>query len=316
VTAASAPTTVIEVDGTEVRLTTPDRVLWPATGTTKRDLVAYLRAVAPVVLPHIRDRGLTLRRFPNGVAGRSWYQAQCRGRPPYVRTQDVRGASGELLRYCMVDDAAGLAWLANLSNLELHPFLAPASRPDEPALFVVDLDPGPPSSLLAAAAAALRVLDVLDALGIPAWTKVSGARGIHVLVPLGPGHDFGHTKAAARTLAERLAAEQPDAFTAVAARAHRRGRVLVDWLQNDPTRSTVAPYSPRATPLPLVSMPVTRDELRDAVADGRPDRLRFGFAAAIARIDRMGDLLAPMLAADVGVRLPPAAAFGETGRVS
>lgn len=308
-TATTAASELVRIDGTDVRLTTPDRVLWPATGTTKRELVDFLVAMAPLILPHIRDRGLTLRRFPNGVAGRSWYQAQCRGRPSYVRTQDVVGATGELLRYCLVDDAAGLAWLANLSNLEIHPFIAPASRPDSPALFVIDLDPGPPSSVLAAAAAALRVVDVLDGLGVPAWTKVSGGRGVHVLVPLSPGHDFGHTKAAARTFAERLARDHPDELTAVMARGQRRGRVLVDWLQNDPTRSTVAPYSPRATPIPLVSMPVTRAELREAVDAGRADLLRFGFRAALARVERVGDLLEPLLDPAAAVRLPAPAAF-------
>jgi bifunctional non-homologous end joining protein LigD len=297
------------VDGRTVRITTPDRVLWPHTGTTKRDLVDYLLAVAPVLLPHIRDRGLTLRRFPDGVAGKSWYQAQCRGNPAFVRTHDVAGAGGELLRYCIVDHAAGLAWLANLSNLELHPFLSPASRPEEPALFVIDLDPRPPASILAAARAALRVLDVLDGLGVPAWLKVSGGRGVHVLVPLAPGHDFGHTKAAARALAERLARAHPDEISATMARDARAGRVLVDWLQNDPTRSTAAPYSPRATPVPLVSMPVHRDELRDAVDAERPDRLRFGFSAALARVAVAGDLLAPLLEPGAGIRLPPPEAF-------
>jgi bifunctional non-homologous end joining protein LigD len=297
------------IDGRTVRITTPDRVLWPHTGTTKRDLVDYLLTVAPVLLPHIRDRGLTLRRFPDGVTGKSWYQAQCRGNPAFVRTHDVPGARGELLRYCIVEDAAGLAWLANLSNLELHPFLSTASRPDEPALFVVDLDPRPPASILAAARAALQVLDVLDGLGIPAWLKVSGGRGIHVLVPLAPGHDFGHTKAAARALADRLARAYPDEISATMARDPRAGRVLVDWLQNDPTRSTAAPYSPRATPVPLVSMPVHRDELREAVRAGRPDRLRFGFSAALARVAGSGDLLAPLLDPRGGVRLPPPEAF-------
>jgi len=293
----------------DVAITTPDRVLWPATGTTKRDLVDYLVAIAPVLLPHLHDRGLTLRRFPEGVTGKSWYQAQCRGHPPFVRTQVVRSARGETLRYCVVDDAAGLAWLANLANIELHPFLAPASRPDEPATFVVDLDPGPPASVLAAASVALTVLDRLDALGLPAVTKVSGGRGVHVVVPLAPGHTFAETKAAARVFAASLARAAPDLVTTTMARSERRERVLVDWLQNDPTRSTVAAWSPRATPIPLVSTPVTRAELSDAIREGRPDRLRFGFRAALDRAQRMGDPFGIAAGGGPGAVLPPPDAF-------
>jgi bifunctional non-homologous end joining protein LigD len=300
---------VVVVDGADVPITTPERVFWPITGTTKRDLVEYLLAAAPVLLPQLCDRGLTLRRFPDGVTGRSWYQAECRGRPPTVGTQTIEGARGETYHYCVVGDAAGLAWLANIACLELHPFLAPASRPTEPAAFVVDLDPGPPSSVLEAASVALRVIDVLGSLGLPTLAKVSGARGVHVVVPLAPGHTFDHTKAAARTLAGRLEREAPDRMTATMARRERRGRVLVDWLQNDPTRSTVAAYSPRATPVPLVSMPVTTDELRDAVRAGRPELLRFGFRSALERIDRVGDLFAAAGDLDRGARLPPADAF-------
>jgi bifunctional non-homologous end joining protein LigD len=306
---ATAERETLTVDGYEVPITTPGRVLWPVTGTTKRDLVEYLLAIAPVLLPHLRDRGLTLRRFPDGVTGKSWYQAQCRGRPPFVRTQDVEGAGGGTLQYCVVEDAAGLAWLANLSNLELHPFLAPASRPTEPAAFVVDLDPGPLSSLLDAARVALVVLERLDRLSLPAVAKTSGARGIHVFVPLAPGHTFDHTKAAARALARSLERDNPGEVAATLARHERRDRVFVDWLQNDATRSTVVAYSPRATAVPLVSTPVTRRELEDAVRSGRPAALRFGFRQVLERVDRLGDLFAPAADPGIGAALPPPEAF-------
>jgi bifunctional non-homologous end joining protein LigD len=309
-TVAHAADPLVVAERLGIAISTPERVFWPLTGTTKRDLLDYLLAVSPVLLPHLRDRGLTLRRFPEGVTGKSWYQAQCRGRPPSVRTQDVEGARGETLCYCIVEDAAGLAWLANIACLELHPFLAPASRPAEPSTFVIDLDPGPPNSVLDAAAVALRVIDALERLGLPSLAKVSGGRGVHVVVPLASGHDFDHTKAAARALANRLERETPDLVTATMARRERRGRVLVDWLQNDPTRSTVAPYSPRATPVPLVSAPVTPEELAAAVASGRPELLRFGFRASLARVERFGDLFAAAVDPAAGVRLPPPEAFG------
>jgi bifunctional non-homologous end joining protein LigD len=306
---ATAERETLTVDGHDVVITTPGRVLWPVTGTTKRHLLEYLLAIAPVLLPHLRDRGLTLRRFPDGVSGKSWYQAQCRGRPPFVRTQDVEGAAGGMLQYCVVEDAAGLAWLANLSNLELHPFLAPASRPMEPAAFVVDLDPGPLSSLLDAARVAMLVLERLDRLSLPGVVKTSGARGIHVFVPLAPGHTFDHTKAAARALARSLERDHPGDVAATLARHERRDRVFVDWLQNDPTRSTVAVYSPRATAVPLVSTPVTPTELEEAVRAGRPAALRFGFRQVLERVDRLGDLFRTAADLRAGVVLPPPEAF-------
>lgn len=299
------------VDGREVRVSSPDRVLWPLTGTTKRDLAAYLLAAAPAILPHIAGRGLTLHRFPEGVEGRGWYQAQCRGRPPWLATHDVRGVAGDVLHYCIVDDAAGLAFLAQLSCIELHPFLATAARPDEPTMLVVDLDPSPPAGLLDAAAVALRAREVLADAGLPSVAKVSGATGLHVLVGLAPGHDFGTTKAVARAIGERLAGERPEVVTArLGRRAARRGLVLVDWLQNDPTRSTVSAWSPRATPVPLVAVPVGWGEVEAAVRSGEVGALRFGFEAALARIRSGPDPLAGLLDADRGgVVLPPAAAF-------
>jgi len=311
VTAAALEIETVRAGGREVRVTSPSRVLWPATGTTKRDLVTYLVRAAPAILPQVRDRGLTMRRFPEGVDARGWLQAQCRCRPPWLRTFDVTGVEGDLLRYCVADDAAGLAWLGGQSCIELHPFLGTVERPDEPTVFVVDLDPAPPLGLLDAAAVALGVGERLERLGLPAVAKVSGLRGIHVLVPLRPGHRFDHTKAAARALAEALERSYPSIVTArLGRRATREGRVLVDWLQNDPTRSTVAAWSPRAAPVPLVSAPVAWGELERAVADGRARDLRFGFEDALARIEAGAWAGRPLPDPDVAVSLPEPAAFG------
>lgn len=304
-----APETWV-VDGREVRMSSPDRVLWPATGTTKRDLAAYYLAAAPAILPHIAGRGLTLHRFPAGVEERGWYQAQCRGSPPWLATQDVVGVRGDLLRYCVVDDPAGLAFLAHLSCIELHPFLGTAARPEEPTMLVLDLDPSPPAGLLDAASVALEARALLQAAALPSQAKVSGARGVHVLVGLRPGQTFAATKAVARAIGERLARERPELVTArLGRRAGRRGLVLVDWLQNDPTRSTIAAWSPRATPVPLVAAPAEWDEVEAAVRTGDPGMLRFGFQEALARIRSRPDAVARLLDPAQGVVLPPAAAF-------
>jgi bifunctional non-homologous end joining protein LigD len=248
-----------------------------------------------VILPHLRGRGITLRRFPEGVDGPGWYQANCRGRPPWVETHEVVGKAGESLRYCLVEEPATLAWLANLGTIELHPFLAMADRPFEPTVLVLDLDPGPPASLLASARVALLLRDILEGHGLRALVKTSGSLGMHVYAPLTAGHTFDATKAVARALADLLASREPDLVINAVSRSRRAGRVFIDWVQNDASRSTVAPYSLRATPWPLVSTPLAWDEVADAVADGRVDRLLFGPRQVLDRIERLGDLFGPVL---------------------
>jgi bifunctional non-homologous end joining protein LigD len=295
--AATEPASATElvVGGHRIGLTNIDRVLWPETGFTKREMLDYYLAAADVILPHLRGRAVTLRRFPEGVDGPGWYQANCRGRPPWVETHEVRGKGGETLSYCLVDEAATLAWLANLGTVELHPFLAVAARPDEPTALVLDLDPGPPASLVASARVALLLRDILAASGLDSVVKTSGSLGLHVFAPLRPGHSFEATKAVARALCERLAASHPDLVVSSVSRAKRAGRVFIDWVQNDASRSTVAAYSLRATPWPLVSMPVTWEEVERAATTGRGEALLFSPAAALERISRFGDLFEPVL---------------------
>jgi bifunctional non-homologous end joining protein LigD len=293
-----AATTEVVVGERRLRLSNVERVLWPRTGFTKGAMLDYYLAVAETILPHLRGRGVTLRRFPEGVDGPGWYQANCRGRPPWVTTHDVRGTGGDVLRYCLVDEAATLAWLANLGTIELHPFLALASRPQEPTALVLDLDPGPPASLLASARVAVMVRDALAAHGVDTFVKTSGSLGLHVFAPLSPGHTFDETKAVARALAERLAVREPGLVVGTVSRSLRAGRVFIDWVQNDESRSTVAAYSLRATPWPLVSTPLLWDEVEAAIAADRADRLLFGPREAVDRIERLGDPFAATLRRD------------------
>jgi bifunctional non-homologous end joining protein LigD len=270
------------VDGRRVTITHPDKVLWPLAGTTKRDLAEYLLAVAPVLLPHLAGRATMLWRFPEGVEGKGWFQAQCRSRPPWVRTADLVGKRGDLLRYCLVEEPATLAWLANLGTIELHPHLWTIDQPDVPAAVVFDLDPGPPAGLGAAARVALRVAEQLRADGMTPVVKTSGSLGIHVAAPVDHSATFADTKRYARDLAERLAAETPAAVIARSERASRAGRVYIDWVQNDRNRQLVAPWSPRSTPLPRVSLPLAWEEV-DAIASGRARTIDVGFEPALAR---------------------------------
>jgi bifunctional non-homologous end joining protein LigD len=281
----------LEIGGRAVRLTHPHRVVWPATGTSKRDLVDYLLAVAPAMLPHVRRRAVMLWRFPEGIDGPGWFQAQCRSRPEWVETHLIVGRRGDRLEYCLVEEPATLAWLANLGTIELHPHGWTIDAPEQPTGVVFDLDPGPPAGLAAAAAVALRVRDRLARDGLAAVVKTSGSLGLHVVAPLRSGATFEDAKAYARNVGETLEAETPEDVIARSDRAARAGRVYLDWIQNDRGRQLVAPYSPRATPIPQVSTPLPWDEV-EAAAAGRPVRLRPGFREVLERIERFGDLWA------------------------
>src|SRR4051812_46026819 len=298
----TADTPTLELDGRSVRITHPHRILWPAAGTTKRELIDYYLAIAPVLLPHVAGRGLTLGRWPEGVDRTGWLQADCRGRPDWLPVIHAVTRRGGAFAYCIVEDRAGLAWLANLGTIELHPFLARAAQPAEPSFLVIDLDPGPPAGLAEAARVALDVRRRLADAGLEPVAKTSGVLGLHVYAPLARSHDFAETKTFARNLAADLARHDPARVTDRMARPLRVGRVYVDWVQNDASRSTVAAYSARATPIPQVSMPVTWDEVERAPETREVRPLRFGFRDALARVDRLGDLFAPALGA--GARLP------------
>jgi bifunctional non-homologous end joining protein LigD len=296
VTATAGVVTSIDVDGRRVRVTNPDRVLWPRTGTRKRDLIDYYLTVAPALLPHITGRGLTLGRWPTGVEGKGWLQAECRGRPDWMageRSHSQR--TGGIFDYCVVDNRAGLVWLASLGTVELHPFISTVERRASPSFVVFDLDPGPPATVVDCARVALDLRERLAERSLVGYPKTSGMLGLHVFVPLADGHTFADTKAFARSIAAELAAADPVVTDRMSRRASRAGRILVDWLQNDPTRSTVAAYSPRAAPIPLVSTPVTWEEVERTARTADRRSLMFDMAAALGRVSRLGDLFAPTL---------------------
>ncbi len=264
----------------KVAITSRERVLFPAVGFTKGDLVAYYDAVAPVLLPHVVDRPLTVARFPEGVEGYGWYQTRCRG-PAWMRRRRVGTQD-----YCVVDDLPGLLALLNAGAIELHPLLSRGERTDVPTAVVFDLDPGPPAGLRQCARVAAALAERLRAMGLAPVAKTSGSLGLHVYAP-GAFTSFAETKELARGLARELAAARPDLVIERQERAARVGRVLVDWAQNAATRSLPAPYSLRAGTEPTVSTPVLWDELADD-----PAALVFAPAQVRERVSRLGDLFA------------------------
>jgi bifunctional non-homologous end joining protein LigD len=273
-----------------IELTNLERVLWPETGWTKGEMVDYYRAVAPVLLPHLQGRPLTLGRFPTGVHEKGWYQTNCRGAPSWMRVAEVPASKGTgVFRMCVVDDLDSLIWVANQGTVELHPYLSAAHAFDEPLVLVFDLDPGEGASLTECCRVALLVRERLAGDGLAgAVAKTSGARGLHLYVGLAPGATFDQTRSFAKDLARALVAQHPDAVTDGFSHAERAGRVLIDWRQNERARSQVAPYSLRATPWPLVSTPVTWDEVHACATNDA--RLWFSPAQVLERVGRFGDL--------------------------
>jgi bifunctional non-homologous end joining protein LigD len=285
----------IEIEGRRLALTNLDKTLWPAARATKAQLIDYYVRVAPVLLRHLEGRPLTVRRFPDGVDGISWHQNECRGEPAWFHAFETVGTSGKVLRFCVVDDLASLVWLANQAAIELHPFQWTIVAPRRPTAVVFDLDPGAPADVLDAARVALLLREHLAMLGLASYVKTSGSLGLHVHVPLGRPHEAERVKAFARAVAERLARKHPESVVAAMKRSQRAGRVFVDWLQNDGTRQTVAPYSLRGVAWPTVATPVRWEEVEHAAAEDRPELLTFLAEDVLARVDSEGDLFAPVL---------------------
>ena len=282
-----------------IDVSNPGKVLWPETGFTKAGLAAYYRGVSGAILPHLGDRPVTLRRFPDGIEGWGWYQTNCRSAPDWLRTAEVRGRGGATFRMCLIETAQALVWAANMAAIELHPLLARTPELDCPTIVVFDLDPGPPADVLDCCEIALELRDRLGQLGLESFAKTTGSVGLHVYVPLNTPARYADTRAFARGLAESL--DDPRVVT-VQRRSARAGNVLVDWMQNDPMRSTVAPYSVRAVPWPTVSMPVAWTDVADTLARRRPELLTFTTETALERLERDGDLFRPVL--ELEQRLP------------
>ena len=285
---------VLEIEGIGVRVTNPDRVLWPATGTTKQEVIGYYQEVAAALLPHLANRPVAFHRFPEGVTGPHFYEIRCPPHPAWVRTAVQRPETGKVFEMAVLDRTADLAWAGQISAIELHPYLHPVDAPDRPHALVFDLDPGPPAGVLDAVRVALLLRTVLTRLGLEGYPKTSALRGIHVYVPLGGTSTYDETKHVARLVAVLLAEADPALVTAQRGASTRIGKVFVDWGQNDRWKSMVAPYSLRAAPTPTVSTPVAWTELEEADATGDPGALRFTPADVVRRLHDIGDLFAPV----------------------
>jgi bifunctional non-homologous end joining protein LigD len=290
----------VEVEGRELSLSNLDKVLYPEVGFTKGHVIDYYTRVAPVLLAHLRDRPLTLKRYPNGVEGGHFYEKQCPShRPDWVRAEPVE-LSSKTINFCVCDDLPTLVWLANLADLELHPSLSKVPDVARPTLMAFDLDPGPGTGLAECCEVALILRDALEHLGLQCFPKTSGSKGIQVYVPLnvdGVDYDQG-TKRLSNALARHLEAEHPKLIVSSQRKELRKNRVLIDWSQNDEHKTTVGVYSLRARERPTVSTPLAWDE----VEKGDADALVFEADDVLARVEEHGDLFEPV--ATLEQRLP------------
>ena len=282
----------VEVQGHELSLSNLDKVMYPAVGFTKGHVIDYYTRVAPVLLPHLRDRPLTLKRYPNGVEGGHFYEKQCPShRPDWVRSEPVE-LSSKTIRFCVCDDLPTLVWLANLADLELHPSLSKVPEVERPTLMAFDLDPGPGTGLTECCEVALILRDALERLGLQCFPKTSGAKGIQIYVPVNVDEvEYDHgTKLLSNALARHLESEHPRLIVSSQKKELRKNRVLIDWSQNDEHKTTVGVYSLRARERPTVSTPLIWDE----VEAGDPDALVFEADDVLARVERHGDLFEPV----------------------
>jgi bifunctional non-homologous end joining protein LigD len=284
---------LVSAEGRELKITNWDKVLYPQTGFAKGDLVAYYARIAPMVLPHLHDRPLTLKRYPNGVDGGHFYEKQSPShRPEWVQTVKI----GDI-NYTLAQDRATLIWLANLADVELHTSLALGTRVEHPTMMVFDLDPGAPAGIVECCEVALVLRGLFEALGLESVAKTSGSKGLQVYVPLNTQTDYNATKPFAKRVAELLEQRMPELVVSRMTKRLRPGKILVDWSQNDEHKTTVTVYSLRARERPTVSTPVSWEEVTECHEQGDEAVLTFAFDEVLRRADEQGDLFAPALSA-------------------
>ncbi len=277
----------VQVQGRRLSLSNLDKVMYPAVGFTKGQVIDYYTRIAPALLPHLRDRPLTMKRYPDGVEGQFFYEKRTPGHTPdWVRREQV----GKI-EYIVCDDLPTLVWLANLADLELHPSLSLVDDIDRPSVMAFDLDPGPPAGLAECCEVAFLLRDALSQIGLESFAKTSGSKGIQVYVPLNVADvDYDHgSKALSHALARHLEAQHPKLVVSQQRKELRKGKVLIDWSQNDENKTTVCVYSLRARERPTVSTPLRWEEL-DA-----PDTLVFEASDVLERVEEHGDLFAPVV---------------------
>ena len=280
------------VEDRRIQVSNLDKVLYPKVGFTKGEVIDYYIRVASVLLPHLKDRPLTMKRYPDGVEGEFFYEKNCpEYRPKWVQTAQVWSESNDrIMNYCLVQDLPTLVWAANLADLELHTSL---SREDDmtcPTMMVFDLDPGAPAGIIQCCQVGLWLRDLLGKMKLKSFAKTSGSKGLQIYVPLNTSVTYDETKDLSRVLAQHLDREHPDRVTSNMSKAVRKGKVFVDWSQNDEHKTTICVYSLRAREEPTVSTPVSWNEVENCLKKKNADLLKFRFDQVLERVEKLGDV--------------------------
>src|SRR5438067_13023089 len=308
-------TSQVEIQGKQLSLSNLQKVMYPAAGFTKGQVIDYYVRVAPVLLPHLRGRPLTMKRYPEGVGGMHFYEKNCpTHRPEWVTTAPIWSeGNNRWMDYCLVQDLPTLVWAANLADLELHTSLSMAKKILQPTMLVFDLDPGPPADIVLCCQVALWLRQIFEQLGLETFPKTSGSKGLQVYVPLNTPVTYDQTKPFAHELARVLERQHPQVVVSDMKKSLRAGKVFVDWSQNDDHKTTVCVYSLRAKERPTVSTPVTWQEVEKCHKHEDAKLLSFETEAALQRVEKHGDIFEPVL--KLKQKLPKLAALETLGGV-
>ena len=291
---------VVEIAGKRLSLSNLEKDLYPSYGFTKAHVLEYYRRISSFILPHLKDRALTLKRYPEGVDKEYFFEKRCPAhRPEWVKTAGVRYGE-ERMTVCLVNDLETVMWVENLASLELHVPSARVNSPGTPDYMVFDLDPGYPADILDCARVALILRDVLSGLKLASYVKTSGKKGLHVYVPLNhrdsrKGTTFQDTKKFSKAVAEIMHKNYPALVTAKMTKDDRKAKVFINWSQNDPAKTMICVYSLRARERPLVSFPLSWKELEKAAAQRDPGKLEVTHSEAVKRAEKNGDLFSEVL---------------------
>jgi bifunctional non-homologous end joining protein LigD len=308
--------TVVEVENRKLKLSNLEKVLYPAAGFTKGQVIDYYVRVSRALLPHLAGRPLTMKRYPEGVDHPYFFEKNApMHRPEWVKTAPIWSEGNRRnVNYILANDLATLVWVANLASIELHPSLSLAKDINRPTMIVFDLDPGPPANIVQCCQVGLWVREIFDHFGLKSFPKTSGSKGLQIYVPLNTKTSYGETKPFAHALARFLESEHRDLVVSDMKKAIRTNKVFVDWSQNDEHKTTISIYALRARERPTVSTPVTWDEVEQTLKKKDPQRLVFEAKDVLARVEKTGDLFAPVL--ELKQRLPQLGGLAEVGEGS
>jgi bifunctional non-homologous end joining protein LigD len=307
-----SPDHIVEIGGRQLKLTNLDKVLYPATGFTKGQVIDYYARIAPVLVPHLKDKPLTLKRYPNGVNELPFFEKNAtKHRPEWVKTAPIWSEGNQRnVNYILANDLATLVWVANLAAIELHPSLSLGTDIMSPRSMVFDLDPGPPANIVQCCQVAVWLRAIFDHFKLESFPKTSGSKGMQIYVPLNTKTSYDETKPFAHALARLLENEHRDLVVSDMKKAIRTNKIFVDWSQNDEHKTTVSVYSLRARERPTVSTPITWDEVVHALKKKDAGSLAIESHQTLERVEKMGDLFAPLLT--LKQKLPKLAGIGES----